>query len=218
MSQKHVMIAVPAYTGTVHLGCMRSIVSDVLRLVTRGDLVTLNDQVYDAEIDTARARIVSEFLASKCTHLVMVDSDLCWEAGGITKLVDHTGKGRDFVCGAYPHRRDPITWPLHLLETRTLVDGLLEIKACPGGFIALTRYGLETMVERYADLRFASSKTTHPIWALFDHVWDGETRLSEDLSFCARWRDLGRPIWLDPTLTVGHIGHKLFTGRLGEVQ
>lgn len=213
--KKHVVIAIPAYTGTVHLGCMRSLMADVLTLAKRGDAVSIIDECHGAEIDTARAQIVAEFMAGNGTHLVMVDSDLCWSAGGITRLVDH---GKEFCVGAYPHRRDPITWPMHLFDgPQVLVDGLLEVKAAPGGFVCVTRAALERMVESYRDLEFYSSKTTHRIWALFDHVWDGKTRLSEDLSFCRRWRELGGKIWLDPSITVGHIGPKLFTGKFGDV-
>lgn len=212
------MVAVPAHAGTVHIGFMRSLIADTLRLAQRGDVVSINDQVYDAEIDTARARIVSDFMASKCTHLMMIDSDLCWEAGGITRLVDHTSDEVQFVAGAYPYRRDPISFPLHLLETRTLVDGLLEVKAVPGGFVCVTRAAIEAMIAKYEHLQFYTDKTANPIWALFDHVWEGKRRLSEDLSFCARWRELGGRIWLDPGLVVGHVGNKLFVGKLGDVQ
>jgi len=217
--KNHVVIAVPAYSGTVHVGCMRSIISDTMRLMQRGDVVSILDEIGDTEIDTARARIVSQFMAGTGTHLVMSDSDLTWQAGGIFQLVDHNKtEGVDFVVGAYPHRKDPITWPLHLLPgPQVLTDGLLEIKAAPGGFVCVTRAALARMIERYADLEFYSSKTDKPIWALFDHVWDGKTRLSEDLSFCARWREFGGKIWLDPNITIGHVGLKMFTGKLGEV-
>jgi hypothetical protein len=213
--KKHVVIAVPAYAGTVHLGFMRSILSDVLTIAKRGDALSIIDECHGAEIDTVRAQIVAEFMASKGTHLVMVDSDLCWSAGGITRLVDH---GKDFVCGAYPHRKDPITWPMHLLPgPQVLVDGLLEVKAAPGGFVCLSRQALERMIAEFANLKFKSSKTDLPIWALFDHVHDDGMRLSEDLSFCHRWRSIGGKIWLDPSITVGHIGPKLFMGKFGEV-
>jgi len=214
-AQRHIVVAVPAYGGTVHVGFMRSLLADTLAIRGRGDVFSLIDQCGGAEIDTTRALIVAEFMAGTGTHLVMVDSDLCWQAGGILRLVDH---GKDFVAGLYPHRQDPITWPVHLKDgPQVLVDGLLEVDAVPGGFVCVTRAALERMTEAYKHLRFASSKTDKPVWALFDHVWRGSVRLSEDLSFCARWKEFGGQIWADPSITIGHIGNKLFAGRFGSV-
>lgn len=189
--------------------------ADVLQLVRRGDAVSIDDESHGAEIDTARALIVSKFIAGPGTHLVMVDSDLCWQAGAITRLVDH---GREFVAGVYPYRRDPISFPLHMLDGQpsTLENGLLEVKAVPGGFVCVTRSMVERMIAEHPELEFTSSKAKHPCWALFDHVWEGKTRLSEDLSFCHRWRAMGGRIWIDPDMTIGHIGPKLFVGKLGQ--
>jgi len=213
----NVMVAFPAYAGSVHAGFQRSLIADMFEFAQRGDVVTLLDECHGAEIDTARAEIVARFLASKAQHLIMIDSDLCWERGALLKLVD---AGKSFVAGAYPHRKDPITWSLHLLPNHDgkLIDGLLEVEAVPGGFVCVTRDMLQDMCSAYPEMEFTSSKTEHRCWALFDHVWRGKIRLSEDLSFCARWRDMGGKIWVDPSIRIGHIGMKLFQGVLAHVK
>lgn len=212
-----IVIAIPSYTGTAHMGTVRSLMGDVIKLMGRGDRVAIYDEAGGAEIDTARAQIVADFLASDASHLVMVDSDVCWQAGGLIRLID---AGHDVVAGVYPYRRDPISFPLHLLDDSTQVTveagGVIEVKAVPGGFLCITRAALEQMIARYPDLQFTSSKTENPCWALFDHVWEGRTRLSEDLSFCHRWRAIGGKIYVDPSIQMGHVGPKLFAGRLGE--
>lgn len=187
-------------------------------LISRGDRVGIYDEAGGAEIDTARAQIVAEFMATKdATHLVMVDHDVCWQNGGLARLID---SGRDVVAGLYPFRQDPISFPLHLLDgekTLTVEEGgVCKVKATPGGFLCVTRKAIEKLIAAHPELEFESSKTGHPAWALFDHVWEGKTRLSEDLSFCARWRALGENVYIDPAIQMGHIGPKLFIGRLGE--
>jgi hypothetical protein len=89
--QKHVWIAIPAYTGTIHLSTMRSVISDMLKLAERGDRVTIFDESGNAMIGDCRGLICAQFLASDATHLVFVDSDVSWaegvaaEAGGLRR-------------------------------------------------------------------------------------------------------------------------------------
>src|SRR5262245_55405439 len=96
---KSVWIAVPAYTGQVHLGTMRSLMTDMLLLAARGDKVTIFDESGNAMIAHARDMIVAEFLAGQGTDLVFVDADVFWEEGAILRLVDHPV---DVVAGIYP--------------------------------------------------------------------------------------------------------------------
>jgi len=216
--RKHVVIAIPAYAGTVHLGTLRSLMADALRLVTRGDVLSIDDECGGAEISTLRAVMVAQFLAGKGTHLVMVDHDVCWEAGGLCRLID---AGVDCVAGVYPRRELPISYPVHFLgdgQTHDVVNGLVEVKAVPAGFLCMSRPMLERMTQAYADLSFKSSKTPHPVVDLFGNVHVDEMKLSEDLSFCHRWRALGGKVHIIPDMTMAHVGPHIFTGRLGELQ
>ena len=47
---KHIMIAMPAYTGTVHMGTMRCLFTDLIALIKRGDKFTLVDDIGNALI------------------------------------------------------------------------------------------------------------------------------------------------------------------------
>ncbi len=217
--QKHVWIAIPAYTGQVHLGTMRSIIADMLALADRGDKVTIFDESGNAMIGDCRALIVTQFLASDATDLVFVDSDVCWEAGALTRLVDAPV---EFVAGIYPQRRDPINYCVQYLTDRTELwadpeTGLLEVAGVPAGFMRLSRAMLERMVEHYPDTAFyceqAPEKISH---ALFDPYRIGKLKFGEDYSFCKRWRDIGGKVWIDPELKLGHVGFKTFLGCIGD--
>jgi hypothetical protein len=41
-------------------------------------------------------------------------------------------------------------------------------------------------------------------------------KLSEDYSFCQRWRDIGGQVWADPNIRMAHVGTKTFDGHFGE--
>ena len=72
----HIMIAIPAYTGVVHMATMRSILADTIELVKRGDTFTLVDDIGNALIADSRGVIATRFLESDADCLVFVDSDV----------------------------------------------------------------------------------------------------------------------------------------------
>lgn len=216
--KRHVVIAIPAHAGTIHLGTMRSIIHDLIALMKRGDTVQVEDECGSAEIADARARLVGEFLSSKGTDLVFVDSDVCWEPGALVKLVDTPV---DLIAGVYPRRSDPIKFSLRFLndgdelKSSTGNPGLIEVAGVSAGFMRCSRRMLERMSESYSDLLYYREGRTY--CGFFDpyRTDDGKRRLSEDYSFCQRWKDIGGSVWIDPAIKMGHVGYKTFMGSLG---
>jgi hypothetical protein len=208
------MVAIPAYSGQIHLGTMRSLFTDLLSLQHRGDAWSLHDECGNALIADARALIVAQFLESEADTLVFVDSDVCWEAGALLKLIDYPV---DFVAGIYPQRKDPINYCVKWLEKKELwtdANGLLEVGGVPLGFAKMNRAMLEKMVAHYADLEFFCGEDKKA-WALFADYRMGRVKFGEDYSFCLRWIDIGWKVYVDPEITMGHVGYKTFRGHLG---
>jgi hypothetical protein len=216
---KNVWIAVPAYTGQVHLGTMRSLMTDMLKLAERGDRVTIFDESGNAMIAHARDMIIASFLAGEGTDLVFVDADVFWEAGGILKLVDAEV---DFVAGVYRHRKDPEGYAVRWIAERPELwadpkTGLLEVEGVPAGFLRVSRAALEKMVAAHPGQRFVDRHAPNgEAWALFDNIHEGEEYWGEDFSFCRRWREIGGKVWLDPELELHHVGFKAFSGKIGD--
>jgi hypothetical protein len=217
---KHIWLAIPAYTGQIHLATMRSIMTDWKALRERGDSLELYDEAGNPYIADARAQIVSCFLASKADTLVFVDSDVSWEAGALLRLIDAP---EDVVAGIYPFRADPIAYPIDWLPEKAIPynqkTGLIQVRGVPAGFLKITRSCLEKMVEAYKDLEFHCEKAPEKTaWALFAgyRVNGGRDKLGEDYAFCARWRDIGGTVWAMPEVKMGHCGFKTFYGSLGE--
>lgn len=215
---KDVWIAIPAYTGQIHLSTMRSILTDLLVLKDRGDSVTIFDESGNALIADCRALIVAKFLESGASDLVFVDSDVCWEAGALVKLLDHPV---DFVAGIYPQRRDPINFSVSWVPDREELwadekTGLIEVAGVPAGFMRVTRNMLLKMVAQYTDTAFhCNDAPDSRAYALFDPYRIGVMKLGEDYAFCRRWRDIGGKVWIDPDIRMGHVGFKTFDGHLG---
>jgi hypothetical protein len=166
----------------------------------------------------SRDMICAKFLASDATDLVMIDSDVVWPDGTLTRLVDHPV---DIVAGLYPRRADPLAFHVRYIDKPELHadpdTGLLEVEGVPAGFLRITRDALSRMVAAYASKRFADKHAPGGFaHALFDNIHEGDAYYGEDYSFCRRWRDIGGKVWIDPNMTLTHIGFKGFTGSVGD--
>jgi hypothetical protein len=91
------------------------------------------------------------------------------------------------------------------------------------GFLMIRRKALTSMVEHYQGLRFSREhQAEDPLrdnpWrcALFNCLIDEATGtyLSEDYSFCHRWRKMGGEIWADLESRLVHMGTVAFKGIL----
>lgn len=211
-----IWVAIPAYTGQIHLGTMRSLVNDLFALARRGDCAEVFDECGNAIISDARSLIVAKFLASDADQLVFIDSDVIWEAGALVKLVDHPV---DFVAGIYPQRKDPINYCVQWDTSKTdlmAINGLIEVKGVPAGFMRLSRSMLQKMTEHYKSLNFYCAEAPNNIaCGLFDPYSENGFKFGEDYSFCRRWVDIGGSVWVDPEINMGHVGYKTFVGHLG---
>lgn len=227
---KHVVIASPAYGAGVTFATFRSIMQDIPMLANQGVVCEIDADCGGAEIDTARAKIFSKFLQNeKATDLVFVDTDVGWFPGGLVKLLANPVH---FVGGAYPQRRYPIQYPVNISADQcVLYNGLMSVMSVPGGFMRITKECAQSMAENYRHMRCivarAEGEQTYDVYCLFDHYWidqgendDGSKRafrrLSEDISFCRRWADIGGQVWLDPFIEMQHVGEHSFQGCLGK--
>ena len=232
MTERYVWLALPAYGSTVHCATSKSILHDVLPMVMSGIKVRVFDQCGHADIYSLRAQIMAHFLADedKPTDLVMVDTDVAWDAGGLHKLLDHPV---DCVAAAYPKRDYPLTFMFQADDERnddnqrTLMGdpetGLIEVHGMPAGFMRCTREMLTRMRDAYRHKLESYDRTVpgEKVWRVFDPYWfkDSEGRnrvLSEDYAFCRRWRDIGGKVYMDASIPMAHIGTHAFAGCLGE--
>jgi len=91
------------------------------------------------------------------------------------------------------------------------------------GFMMLKRSGLERMTFAYSQTKYKvahvypqpkAEERSKNQYALFDCMIEPETGvyLSEDFTFCRRWREIGGKIWLDPQSRLTHYGTFRFHG------
>lgn len=217
-----ILVATPMYGGLCHDSYMLSMMG--LRSACDARQIPLSVVTLRNEslIQRARNTCVAHFLASDCSHLLFVDADIGFSAESVLRLVAH---GRPVVGATYAKKKrgEPEFACVGLPGERPVQDGgLVEVHSLPTGFLLLHRDAVQRMVGAYGPAtRYRMSPSDaegawgEHLYALFECERDPETLayLSEDYTFCQRWRRIGGQCWLDPHILLEHHGTARFAGH-----
>lgn len=211
-----ILVAIPVYDGKLPVSTVRALLDEQAAASLTGDTLETRFLPGCSLIPMARNQLAEEFMASDCDRLVFIDGDLSWELGAVVKIARHPV---DFCGGAYRYKSDEENYPVGFIQDRTELWsnelGLIEVAALPGGFMSLSRDVLYRLREAFPDEHYEHFGHTAHAW--FQSPFMGGRLCGEDGFFCMRWRALGGQIWLDPELTLTHIGGSPeYTGRIGD--
>jgi hypothetical protein len=162
-------------------------------------------------IAVARNRIAALFLDSDAEHLFWIDADVVWEAPDFLRLLKLAGR-HPIICAAYPTKTEP---PRFQIQAETLLpdkEGLLTILSMGLGFTCVQRRVIETLAKQ---ARLITADDGSKIRRVF-HGGVGAD-LGEDKNFYADAMNAGFPVKLVPDVALGHVGTKVYRGKLSEV-
>jgi hypothetical protein len=237
----HIVVCTPCFGGLVTQGYMLS-TANLLLLGSQGGVnISVELLGYDSLITRSRNSLVAKFLdRADATHLMFIDADITFQPAQVFRMAAFD---KDVVAGMYPLKvRDWSpesiarvqggesleTAPLRYVglpcgdAEREEVSGFVTGEYAGTGFMMIRRSTLLRMMAAYPELQFAAAHdrarqnpSPHQ-FALFDCMIEPETRhyLSEDYTFCRRWRDIGGQIWLDTQGPLVHTGAQDFVGNV----
>ena len=234
----HLVVATPCYGGLVTQRYLESICALLLDGSRSGVNVSVETVGCDSLITRARNTLVAKFLdLPTATHLLFVDADIAFDTHAVVRMLAFD---KDVVAGIYPLKLINYDAGMHaalergesLQSAQTRYVGVLEPRGeridedgfstgvyAGTGFMLIKRAAIERMAEHYPETKYSASHnglglSSSNLYALFDCIIDPDTReyLSEDYTFCHRWRQLGGRIWLDRDSKLMHIGSAEFTG------
>jgi hypothetical protein len=144
------------------------------------------------DIAEMRNNIVEEALAAKCTHLLMIDTDMLYHPDTIYRLLSHNLP----VVGALCYRRKPPFDPLmykgrpgHYHSMDEWETDLVEVDATGTGCLMFDMDIFKRMPEPWFKIR------QNP---------DGSP-IGEDIGFCHDLRSAGYKIYVDTAIPAAHL-------------
>lgn len=203
-----VYIATAAYES-VKAGYALSLAKTVEELTRRNIPRSINIMFGNCHVDDGRNEMVRDFLDNTtCTDLVFVDADVMWEPDVFLRLLRH--ETTDIVAGAYPFKSDSGKFPIGKIlggkEGGKGASALLSVSYAPTGFMRIPR-------SVFTALAGSSAGPLNPGRRFFERRYTDKTYDGGDVTFCRKWIAAGGTVYVDPTLTLTHIGEKRWTGN-----
>jgi hypothetical protein len=166
-----------------------------------------------AVVQWARDEVVDLFLKSEATRLFWIDSDMVWEPEQFMRMLA-LSQYREVICAAYPAKKDQPTFYVNYDEQGLVRGeyGLLEIKGVGLGFTVIARHVIEKLAAKAPRVSDGISQRT--LASVFRIGATDGKREGEDMAFFRDIRELGYKVWLDPTVSLGHYGSKVYTGSI----
>ena len=240
-----ILIATPAYGEMFYTPYVRSIVR-LQRQLMRNKWDTLFASIAYADIVESRSFLLTHWYdKTDATHLLFIDADMGYEPQlivdmvqlrkpvvgviypkrqiDLNRLAELAAKGEN-TGRAIARSHDFLFRPLKRAGKPQIFNGFMEVEACGTGIMLIERDGLKTMLEKLPELSDTGAKKKSPLAKnldrlirAFDIVTVDGDRLSEDYSFCHRWRqNCGGEIWANISHQVTHLGLQRFVGRYAD--
>lgn len=223
-----VLIMVPAYREKVSTATFMTVPHVVVTLMQHGVRCLIGT---GSICDPAEARNIALTLwydTCPASHMLFVDDDMGFSPD---LVLDILALNEPLVGALYRHREDPVTWvgsgiPIAGIPAQWPVRNghFIEVEAVGMGCTLIRRDVIAAMLEKWPelsdtrilgarDIEYMAKKGLKRIIRAFDRLDIPERgRLTEDVSFCVRWRELGGKVWAATGHEIEHVGNASFKG------
>ena len=205
---RRVLIGTPSYDGRIDVWFANSLIQTVKIAEKKGIFVHAIYTSYDSLIQRARNSLFRLALQGNYDDLFFIDSDCEWEPEWFFNLLD---RPEPIVGGALIKKSEKEGYTVKLIdkELKWSEDKkIIEVDGVGTGFMKISRFALEKLWE--VSDPYMSEGEEHRM--VCDIKVENGDLISEDYVIANKWRGLGYKIWLDPTITLNHIGTKKFKG------
>lgn len=213
-SYKKLFIASLSYNGHFCADFVASLTKTLKILFNNNIDVDVFYANNDPFIERARNMLVSQFLSSDCTHILMIDSDQGWQA---ERVLDMLNLDYDVIAGAVPiknpEKEDYILKLIVDNQMFPVVDenGMLEADLIGAAFMMIKKSVFTTIIDKNPS-RYCFGVAMN-YYQFFEVIKDGHTFYGEDMTFCKRIKECGFKINVMPDINFSHIGFKSWKGN-----
>jgi hypothetical protein len=214
-----VSIMVPSQSRQVYTDAMQSIYDTGQMLQAEG-IPTRLKWMSASNIAEIRNLFISlwYYKQAQASHLMMVDADMHFSPFMVWDMLNFD---KPVTGSLYARRQFPISVVGKVFNdtdtTENMVSGHLLVEGVGAGVLIIKRDVVKEMLDKMPEILFTgSAHVLDPIIRSYDlpHLLtpfkelttEEDVPLSEDLSFCHRWRKCGGEVWANVKHPIGHVG------------
>lgn len=209
---RRVLIGTPSYDGRIDVWFANSLIATVKKAEKDGIFVHAIYTSYDSLIQRARNSLVRLALTGGYDDLFFIDSDCEWELDWFFRLLD---RPEPIVGGALVKKSDKEGYTVKLVDKQLKWSEdkkLIQVDGVGTGFMKISRFALQKLWD--VSDPYMSEGEEHRM--ICDIKVENGDLISEDYILGNKWKSLGYKVWLDPTITLNHIGTKKFKGNFNQ--
>ena len=221
LAGKSIFIALPAYDFKVSLKLAISLARFAQAAPRHGIDIQIGSICGCSVVSRARNLLAQDMIESSCDYLLFVDSDINFEPEDIFRLMAWAEDPKKGIVAAVPRTRSEDKVYIANLdydENNELTMngmGLVRAERVATAFMMVRREVFITMAEAHPEWKYYDKRSDRVVPCLFDFELTEEGYIGEDFLFCDRARELGFEVWIDPTITLGHMGVQEYVGNFG---
>ena len=221
LAGKSIFIALPAYDFKVSLKLAISLARFAQAAPRHGIDIQISSICSCSMVSRARNLLAQDMIESSCDYLLFVDSDINFEPEDIFRLMAWAEDPKKGIVAAVPRTRSEDKVYIANLDYDENSEltmngmGLVRAERVATAFMLVRREVFITMAEAHPEWKYYDKRSDRVVPCLFDFELTEEGYIGEDFLFCDRARELGFEVWIDPTITLGHMGVQEYVGNFG---
>jgi hypothetical protein len=222
LAGRSIFIALPAYDFKVSLKLAISLARVAQMAPSHGVDIQIGSICGCSVVSRARNLLVKDMIDSECTDLLFIDSDINFEPNAVFRLLAWTSDPKKGIVAGVPRVRDvnkTYIADLNYDENMQLTMdgmGLVRAQRVATAFMMIRRNVFTDMMAAHPEWEYLDKRCDKVVPALFDFMLTDEGYIGEDFLFCDRAREIGHEVWIDPTISLGHMGVQEYEGNFGE--
>jgi hypothetical protein len=222
LAGKSIFIALPAYDFKVSLKLAVSLARFAQQAAQHGIDIQIGSICGCSVVSRARNLLAQDLLESNCDYLMFIDSDINFEADDIFRLMAWGTDPKKGIVAGVPRTRSETKTYIATLDHDENGEltmngmGLVRAKRVATAFMLVRREVFETLEKKQPEWAYYDAKTDRTLSCMFDFQLADEGYIGEDFLFCDRVRSHGFEVWIDPSITLGHMGVQEYVGNYGD--
>jgi hypothetical protein len=219
---RSIFIALPAYDFKVSLRLAVSLARFAQAAAQHGIDVQIGSVCGCSVVSRARNLLAQDMLESPCTELIFIDSDINFEPEDIFRLMAWGSDDKKGIIAAVPRVRSEQKTYIATLDYDENGDltmnstGLVRAKRVATAFMWVRREVFETLAREHEEWQYFDPRSDRTLTCIFDFKLTEEGYVGEDFLFCDRAREHGFEVWIDPSISLGHMGVQEYVGNFGD--
>lgn len=209
---RKVLIGTPSYDGRIDVWFANSLVGTVKIAEKQDIFVHAIYTSYDSLIQRARNSLFRLALQGGYDDLFFIDSDCEWEPEWFFRLLN---RPEPIVGAGLIKKSEKEGYTVKLVDKKLKWSEdkkMIQVDGVGTGFMRLTRFAVEKLWD--ISETYISEGEEHRM--ICDIKVENGDLISEDYVIANKWKSLGYKVWLDPTITINHIGTKKYKGNFNQ--